>query len=151
VQFSVQSNHIHLLVEASDRKRVSRGMKGFAVRVARNVNLLLSTRGGVWGDRYYARALTTPREVRNALVHVLFSRHKHGGTAALDPCSSALFFSGWRSLVDERNRGHFRRAGPKKPMPLVTSPVAASQTWLMNVGWRRWGLLAAGERPRTAT
>ena len=68
IEFSVQSNHIHLLVEADDRTRLSRGLQGLKIRIARAVNGTLHRRGTFWAERYHARALATPREVRNALV-----------------------------------------------------------------------------------
>jgi putative transposase len=138
VHFSVQSNHIHLLVEANDRRCVSRGMKGFAVRVARHLNGVLSCRGAVWGDRYHARALKTPREVRNALVYVLFNHKKHGRKLALDPCSSAEFFDGWAVGTAVPTA----RGSPDE------WPVAPSGTWLMSRGWSREGGLDRSDQPR---
>ena len=71
VEFSVQRDHVHLLVEAVDVRVLSRGIQGLAIRIARAVNRVLRRRGRVWIDRFHARALRTPREVRNALVYVL--------------------------------------------------------------------------------
>ena len=34
-------------------------------------------RGFLWADRYHARALRTPKEVRHVLVYVLFNIKKH--------------------------------------------------------------------------
>jgi hypothetical protein len=95
VHFSVQSN-LHLLVEADDRNCLARGIKGFAVRVARRLNALLEVRGTVWADRYHTCPLATLREVRNALIYVLRNRTKHGGSVAFDPCCSAAYLiDGW--------------------------------------------------------
>src|SRR5207249_5379538 len=77
LQFSVQRDHVHLLVEAADMRGLSRGLQGLAIRIAKAVNRVLGRRGRVWGDRYHARALRTPREVRNALVYVLQNWRKH--------------------------------------------------------------------------
>ena len=100
VQFSVQDDHVHLIVEADDAHTLSRGLRGLAIRVARAVNRVLGRRGSVWGDRYHSRALTTPRAVRHALVYVLMNfRKHHGGKLGLDPCSSAPWFEGWRTKV----------------------------------------------------
>ena len=46
---------------------------GLAIRLARAVNHAIGRRGAVWGDRYHARALATPRAVRHALVYVLMN------------------------------------------------------------------------------
>ena len=71
VHFSVQHNHVHLLVEASDRRALSSGMSGLAIRIACYVNDLLSRHGRFWAERWHERALTTPLEVRRAIVYVL--------------------------------------------------------------------------------
>ena len=82
VHFSVQGNHLHLIVEAADKRALSRGMQGLAIRLARRVNGALGRTGGMFADRYHARALGTPREVRNALAYVLLNRQRHGGGRA---------------------------------------------------------------------
>src|SRR5213083_836153 len=87
LQFSVQDDHVHLIVEADDTRALRRGLRGLAIRVARAVNRALGRRGAVWGDRYHARALTSPRAVRHAIVYVLRNRWKHcEGERGLDPC-----------------------------------------------------------------
>ena len=133
LQFSVQRDHVHLLVEAVDVRVLSRGIQGLAIRIARAVNRVLRRRGRVWIDRFHARALRTPREVRNALVYVLQNWKKHArGACGLDWRSSAIWFCGWRTSI---------------PLPRGTSPVVAPRTWLAAVGWRRLGLLHPDERP----
>ncbi|MBK7643330.1 MAG: transposase [Planctomycetes bacterium] len=96
VHYSIQSNHLHLIVEARDRLALSAGMKGLLVRMARALNRVWNRRGSVFADRYHARSLDTPREVRNALVYVLHNSRKHGiHSKGIDPCSSGLWFDGW--------------------------------------------------------
>jgi len=100
LQFSVQSNHLHLLVEADTPTRLTRGVQGLAVRTAKAINRVLGRRGRVWSDRFHAHVLRTPREVRNALVYILNNARKHlPGIRGLDPRSSARFFAGWRTAV----------------------------------------------------
>jgi len=125
-----------MIVEADDRTRLSRGLRGLAIRVARAVNRALGRRGPVWGDRYHARPLKTPREVRHALVYVIQNAKKHArGVHGLDPCSSARWFDGWS---DEP------AAGARE-----CAPVARARTWLARVGWRRHGLIHRDEQPAT--
>src|SRR2546427_266299 len=134
LQFTVQDDHLHLIVEADDARALGRGLRGLAIRVARAVNRALNRRGAVWTDRYHARALTTPREVRHCLVYMLMNFRKHcEGERDLDPCSSALWFEGWRQAV---------ATGPG------AAPVVRARTWLAAVGWRRHGLLGFDECPR---
>jgi hypothetical protein len=104
VGYSVQYDHIHLLVEASNQQALSSGMSSVAIRIARSVNALVGRRGRFWADRWYGRALTSPRQVRTALVYVLASFRKHsrrGLGPGIDPFSSGAWFDGWQegSLV----------------------------------------------------
>ena len=83
---------------ASARSRS--GIAGFETRVARCINSRLGRRGKLFPDRYHARALRTPREVRNALAYVLLNRKHHAAEQKfarywIDPCSSAAWFTGW--------------------------------------------------------
>ena len=60
-------------------------------------------RGKVWGDRYHRRDLTSPRQVRNALVYCLKNYKKHyritsGAKPRIDLCSSARWFQGWTDI-----------------------------------------------------
>src|SRR5438876_2768087 len=71
VHYSVQANHVHLLVEAEGTRALGRGMQGLGIRLAKAINRRLGRRGRVWAERYHGRALRTPREVRNGLVYVL--------------------------------------------------------------------------------
>jgi hypothetical protein len=135
VHFSVQRDHVQLLVEANAREALIRGLQGLAIRLARAVNRARGRRGKVWADRYRARPLGTPREVRNALVCVLMSRRKHrAGRGELDPCSSAVYLQG------RRDRGDLVLGR--------TPPVVPPHTWLLRVGWRRRGPLDVRGRPK---
>src|SRR5207245_318842 len=75
--FSVQGNHVHLMVEAEDKHSLARGMQGLAIRMAKALNRLMERKGKAFSDRYHAHVLRTQREVRNALAYVLgnFARH----------------------------------------------------------------------------
>jgi REP element-mobilizing transposase RayT len=136
VHYSVQVDHVHLLVEADDKLCLTRGIMGLSIRVARAVNRVARRSGRVWGDRYHARPLRTPREVRNGIVYVLMNGRKHLPSArGVDRCSSAASFAGWR--------GH-----PPIGPPDLDENVEAPETWLLRVGWRRHGLVSPGEQPR---
>jgi hypothetical protein len=132
-QFSVQRDHVHPLVEADAPACFVRGVQGLMIRVARAVNRACGRRGRVWGDRYHARMLKTPRETRAALVYVLRNVAKHmPAVRGLDPCSSAAWFTGWRSPPEPA-------AGP--------APVPSPRTWLARVGWLRHGRLGVDDSP----
>jgi REP element-mobilizing transposase RayT len=139
VQFSVQTDHVHLIVEATDKVALSRGMAGMSIRLARAINRVIHRKGNVFNDRYHSRALATPREVRHALVYVLLNFRKHlGRPPGIDPASSGFWFDGWK---------RFSRSEPPGLLPDDAMPVQPSRTWLARVGWRRHGLIAFHERP----
>jgi len=141
VHFSLQSNHAHLMVEADDRVTLARGMIAVGARLARAVNRVFGRTGAVLADRYHARSLETPSEVRNALRYVLLNVRHHASRWAtrvgLDPASSARWFDGWSRCP----RGH-HGAEPAGP-----PPVAPARTWLLTTGWRRCGLLDPSDVP----
>lgn len=108
--YSVQGQHLHLVVEAADARALSLGMQGLAIRVARRLNARLGRRGPVFADRYHAHILESRREVANAVRYVTGNYRHHARE--------------W--LADD-----FRD-------PLATSPdrpLATPLLWLLRVGW----------------
>jgi REP element-mobilizing transposase RayT len=77
VHFSVQGNHLHLIVEARNAQRLSRGMQGLATWIARRLNQLIGRRGKVFADRFHAHVLRTPLEVAHAVAYVLGNSAVH--------------------------------------------------------------------------
>src|SRR4051794_4100850 len=136
VHFSVQSDHVHLVVEGDHPVALVRGLQGLAARCAKAINRAVGRRGSVWSSRYHARALRTPTEARRGLVYVLLNFRKHFRAApGVDPRSSGPWFGGWRHSA--------ATAG--------TSPVAPPRTWLARIGWRRaGGCIALDEHPGAA-
>jgi REP element-mobilizing transposase RayT len=145
LHFSAQNDHLHLVVEARDARALSTGMKALGVRVARAVNRILERRGRVWADRYHARALETPRAVRNALLYVLHNARKHRvSSAPVDRFSSAPWFDGYVSSASTDTA----LAAVGAALRTIERPIAPAQTWLATHGWRRLGLLRLDETPR---
>jgi putative transposase len=119
VHFSVQGNHLHALGEADDVRRLSRGMQGLGVSMAKRINKVSERSGAVFDDRFFARPLRTPREVASARDYVLRNSEVHERRMGIgiplrgfDPFSSEVCAQ-W---------------------PALTSP---AQTWLLAVGWQR--------------
>jgi putative transposase len=138
VEFSVQDDHVHMIVEADDNDALARGMKSFSVRANRLFNAALGRgRGKVWGDRYHRRDLTSARQVRNALVYCLQNYKKHHrvthGRPRIDRCSSARWFQGWTAIREHDD-------GPR--------PTEKARTKLLRDIWHKHGFIHPGERPR---
>jgi len=136
--YSLQTNHVHLVVEAADRRALARGMIAVGSRLARAVNRVFGRRGPVLADRYHVRALKTPREVRNALRYVLLNFSRHASRVSrLDPASSARWFDGWQPSGTAA-------FSAKSQAP---RPVARARSWLLRLGWRLHGLLDPADVP----
>jgi REP element-mobilizing transposase RayT len=134
VEYSIQTNHVHVIVEATSAHDLGSGMKSLGSRLARAVNRVLSRRGPVLADRYHVRVLRTAREVRNALAYVLLNARRHAAKLGrqlsraprIDPALSGRWFEGWCRASSERRSGD---------LPAVAVP----RTWLLRIGWRRAG------------
>ena len=163
VHFSVQSNHLHLIAEARDRLSLARGMQGLCIRIARAANLAIGRKGRLFAERYHARSLKTPREVRFALRYVLLNARKHGrrapgsagpthGVAPLagfvDACSSAPWFAGFERPRELAFGARAARERWRRQSNSDVPPVAEPRTWLLRIGWKRLGPFDIDEVPR---
>ena len=157
VQISIQDTHIHMLVEASDKQALARGMQGFQISVARNVNSALRTdacrrrRGRVFAGRYHVVVIRTPTQARNTLAYVLgnWKKHRVGrgdlpATWLADPFSSGISFPDWH----EREAEHCMPRLPRDYDPLI---VRRPRSWLLQSGWKRVGVIRASDSPGRRT
>ena len=138
VHYAVLRNHLHLIVEAEDKRSLSRGMQGLQIRLAYRLNQALGRAGRVFADRYHAHVLRSPTETRRALAYVLNNAKKHmrqAGQAVskgwTDPCSTARLFFQDRASGVSINRG-----------------LRAARTWLLNVGWTLKGAITPATVPK---
>jgi putative transposase len=141
VQLSIQRTHVHMLVEADDKRALARGMQGFQISAAKHINAMLSRgkpprRGAVFSDRYHATIITSPRQARHALTYVLCNWRKHGEDRdarlamwKIDVFSSATAFKHWAEC-DGR---------PQLPASYELLEVRPPCTWLLQRGWKLHG------------
>jgi hypothetical protein len=99
IHYSLQSNHIHLILEAQDNAILTRGMRSLTVTIAKGVN-----KGRVQLERYHLHVLKTLKETKNAVHYVLFNEQKHSGLkkAYVDGYSSLGVVSDLRRLAKEK-------------------------------------------------
>lgn len=118
VSFSVQRDHLHLVTEASDRRRLSNALRSLVSRLARGLNKAMRTRGPRVADRYHEHILKSPTEVLNVLRYVLGNRAIHRARLGAAP-------------------DH----GERDPFSSEANPtlVAAPASWLLRIGWTRAG------------
>jgi len=120
VHYSIQGNHLHLIVEAEDRASLAKGMQGLAIRIAKTLNRLFARDGKVWADRYHSHVLRARREVANVLRYVLGNFARHARQWSEQRAEFADAFSSIRFLG----------------LAPADAPVAAPRTWLLRIGWR---------------
>jgi REP element-mobilizing transposase RayT len=137
VHISIQRNHLHLLVEAADRRALARGMQSFAINAARAIQ---RAPGKVFAYRYHATQIKTAKYARNALAYVLnnWRRHREDARtdAELDPYASGLAFRGW-----------VQRVRFQTPVGYTPLPVLSPRTQLLVFDWQRFGLIDLYEQP----
>ena len=153
VHMSIQRDHLHLIVEAESKAALSKGVRGFSISAARQINKAITARGGdrrtgrVISDRFHARPLTSPRAVRNTISYVLSNWRHHGEDRApfaqtwqVDPFSSGALFPGWQELESSP----FFWPLPPTYLPLI---VFRPRTWLLNNWGRFHPLISVREVP----
>jgi putative transposase len=141
VHISIQDNHLHAIVEASNSAALESGMRSFTINAARAINEVHGTRGEVF-FRYHSTVVQTRRYARHVIAYVLgnWRRHhrdiEHGRLldALLDRYSSAISFTGW-------NR-RFKIPADYTPLP-VSSPTTA----LLRDDWAYDGPLDPWQTP----
>jgi REP element-mobilizing transposase RayT len=152
VHISLQRTHIHMLVEADHKAALARGMQGFLISAARNINTALGDgtrrrRGKVFADRYHVEVITTPTRARHAISYVLSNWRRHredqqglASTWLIDPFSSGISFPDWVELQDKAVMWPIRETYD----PLV---VRRPRSWLLAEGWKVSGSISARDVP----
>jgi hypothetical protein len=152
VHISLQRTHVHLLVEADGKEALARGMQGFQISAARNINTLLGSgcrrrRGRVFVDRYHLEVITSPRRARHALSYVLNNWRRHredqqgiASTWLIDPFGSGISFPDWQELEDK---------DVMWPMRATYDPLMVRRpaSWLLREGWKLAGSISARDVP----
>jgi len=118
VHFSIQGNHLHLIVEADDSEALARGIQGFVIRLARALNAVTGRKGKVFADRFHAHVLRTRAEAAHAIRYVLENWRHH-----------------LRPDVSPRNVDPYSSVAWLVVPPPSEGPVVAPRTWLLRSGW----------------
>ena len=153
VHISLQRTHVHLLVEATDKEALARGLQGFQISAARNINTVLGDgkyrrrRGPVFTDRYHLEVITSPTRARHTIGYIVNNWRKHGedrqgiaSTWLVDPYSSGIVFPDWKELEGKDFMWPMRATYE----PLM---VRRPQSWLLREGWKLCGSISASDTP----
>jgi len=144
IHFSIQSNHIHLLIESEGKQALGKGMQSFCTSLAKRINFQLGQRRGkVFRDRYFLHILKTLKEVKHALAYILQNFAKHTKRPnRFDPYCSLLCLAlkdkiklglsrvnTHAGFADKKEREEFRDE--------LNQLIAAPATWFLRTGWQR--------------
>ena len=146
VHLSIQRTHLHLLVEANDKRALALGMQGFQISAARQINKLLARHGRVFTDRYHLVVIRSPTQMRHVLSYILCNWRKHGDDRVtsrawlVDPYSSGFAFGGWKELA----HGAVMWPGGRPHDWIVVRP---ARSWVVTTGWQRTGEISAYDVP----
>jgi REP element-mobilizing transposase RayT len=138
VHISIQRNHLHLIVEAANKKALRKGMQRFAIRAARALNAAFDREGKVFAFRYQAKQIKDASYARNVIAYVLNNWRKHHEDRReegmpFDRFSSASAFTGWAKLGDQVSAEQL--------------PVSQPRTKLLVFDWQWFGLIDPFEVP----
>ena len=152
VHVSLQRDHVHMLAEADHKGALARGMQGFQISAAKNINAALGDgarprRGKVFSDRYHLEVIKSPTQARHALSYVLNNGASTAKTSTafastwlVDPFSTAILFPDWMERRDEPWLWPIRDTYD----PLV---VFRPKTWVLREGWKKAGTISYREVP----
>lgn len=92
LHFTLEYNHVHLVLEASNHKELHKGMQAFGISFAKKINKQKHLNGTVYKNRYHQRLLKTRSEFKNAIQYVFSNGLKHKrALSKLDPYNSLIF------------------------------------------------------------
>lgn len=96
IHFSMQTNHVHLIIEAENNKILTKGMRSLTITFAKGLR-----RGRVQLERYHLHVLRTLRESRNAIHYVLFNQQRHDKkiVSVIDEYSSIMLLRNAIELI----------------------------------------------------
>jgi len=77
VHYTLEYNHIHLLVEAGCNRRLHSGMQAFGISLAKAINRIKAAKGTVYKHRYHYRQISSPRDLKNVLHYIFHHGIKH--------------------------------------------------------------------------
>lgn len=149
LEFTIQSNHLHLIVEIDGehaetrnvgrrrvhdvRKALGLALRGLSVRIARGLNKLWGRRGAVFPERYHVEELDSVERVRRARAYALENWRKHGAQGGTtygpgpDPRATGRWSSVWYAERWGRALDPALLAGLG---PRASWPIVPPSTWL---------------------
>lgn len=77
IHYSLEYDHIHLLIEADNNHILNKGMQSFGVTFSKAINRMRKLKGGVYKHRYHFRQISSSKELKNVLGYIFTNGIKH--------------------------------------------------------------------------
>lgn len=122
IHYSVQSNHIHFIIETNNKKTLETGMRSLTVTMAKGL-----AKGKVQLQRYHLHVLKSVMETKNAVRYVVFNEQKHSGKKMFSPDGYSSFCRYLKLTRDycvtrmDQGRSYFIKASSGDIRPRVSS------------------------------
>lgn len=141
LQFSIQGNHIHLIVEADNNLALAQGLRSLGGRFGKIIRKHAGGRGPVFAGRYHIELIQTPEQMRNTLSYVLLNHSKHKKVVEyVDGYSSAPYFHEWKRLLGKKFSGMIRdqveSLREANGRDITSAALSPPKSWLAREGWR---------------
>jgi len=79
IHYSIQFNHIHLIVESKDYIELTKSMRSLTATIVKLIQLQKKIKGNLQIGRYHLHILKTCREAENAFRYVILNELHHTG------------------------------------------------------------------------
>ena len=80
IYYALQSNHIHLIAEATNNQALTKGMRSLTISFVKRIQKLKGIHESIQVERYHLHVLKCPKEVEYAVYYVLNNELHHLGT-----------------------------------------------------------------------
>jgi REP element-mobilizing transposase RayT len=136
VHYSIQNDHIHMIVEAKDNESMARGMKSLCGRFGKIIRSVIGGSGPVFKGRFHQEVITSPTQMKRALAYVLLNTAKHMKVFDhIDAFSSGWAFKEWRKLLGGGYTDIIH--DELKQFARDLEELSPARSWLASKGWMR--------------
>ncbi|MFA6237483.1 MAG: transposase [Bacteriovorax sp.] len=83
IHYSLEYDHVHLLIEANNNRILGKGMQAFGVTMAKAINRVRKLKGSVYKHRYHFHQISSSRQLKNVMMYIFRNGMKHGTAKGL--------------------------------------------------------------------
>lgn len=89
IHYSLEYDHVHLLIEADNNASLGKGMQALGVTMAKGINRLKRLKGAVYKHRYHFRQISSPRQLKYVMNYIFKNGMKHrSADSVINPYNS---------------------------------------------------------------